>query len=232
VPEYSVRDRTYLFLLATFLTALLVADVTAGKFFMLGGMEVSVGVIPFPVTFILTDVVNEYYGRRGARMLTVIGAAMLVFAFIIITASRLLPVAARSPVPGPAFDAVFGVSYRFFGASLCAFLVGQLADIHAFHFVKRVTESRHLWLRATGSTAISQVIDTAVVNVAALAGTMSLGEIGKVAAFSYAYKMVAAITLTPVLYAAHGVFTRVLGLEPLPAREAEPQLAARPAEAG
>lgn len=228
--EHPIRDRIYLFLLATFLTALLVADVTAGKFFELGGMEISVGVIPFPLTFILTDVVNEYYGRRGARTLTIIGAAMLIIGFGIIFISRALPVSPRSPVPGPAFDAVFGVSYRFFGASLLAFLVGQLADIQAFHFVKRVTQSRHLWLRACGSTAISQVVDTAVVNFAALYGTLSLGEIAEVAVFSYGYKMAAAVTLTPLLYAAHGVFTRYFGLEPMPVLEPE-HVATQPVEA-
>jgi len=192
-----LRHQLYVILVCIFLTALLVADMTAGKFFAFGGLAISVGVIPFPITFVLTDVVNEYYGRRGARLLTVLGMAMLVFAFSIIFLARELPVASVSPIPQPAFDQVFGLSFRFFSASLVAYTLGQLTDIYAFQFYKRMTESRHLWLRATGSTALSQVIDTSVVTFVALTGTLPVGEIAKVAALSYAYKMIVAVLLTP-----------------------------------
>lgn len=211
--ELTTRHKLYLVLLATFLTALIVADVTAGKFFQVGGLSISVGVIPFPITFVLTDVVNEYYGKRGARLLTFIGSAMLVFAFTIIVVARFLPVAPRSPVPQAAFDAVFGLSFRFFGASFTAYLLGQLADIYVFHLAKRVTQSRHLWLRATGSTAISQIIDTVAVNFAALVGTMAISEIAAVTFWSYAYKMAVAISLTPLLYLAHTLVTKRLGIQ-------------------
>lgn len=214
--ELTRRHSLYLGLVATFLTALLIADVTAGKFFDFGGLSISVGVIPFPITFVLTDVVNEYYGKRGARLMTFIGAAMLVFAFAIIVVARSLPVAARSPVPQPAFDAVFGLSFRFFAASFTAFLLGQLADIYVFHFAKRVTQSRHLWLRATGSTAISQVIDTVAVNFAALLGTLAVSEIVAVTFWSYVYKMVVAVSLTPLLYVVHSIVTKRLGIEAHP----------------
>lgn len=212
-----LKDRLYLALVATFLTALLIADVTAGKFFQVGGLSISVGIIPFPITFVLTDIVNEYYGREGARLMTAIGAAMLVFAFAMITVARVLPAAEDSPIPQASFVAVFGMSWRFFGASFAAFLLGQFADIQAFHFVKRITQSRLLWLRATGSTAISQVVDTVVVNVAALAGLAAAGTIVKIIAVSYLYKMVVAILLTPLLYAAHGFFTARFGLVAAPA---------------
>ena len=210
------RGRLYLVLSACFLTSLLIANVTAGKFFQFGSLSVSVGVIPFPLTFVLTDLVNEYYGRRGARSMTTIGAAMLVLAFLIITAARALPIAEGSPVPGAAFDAVFGVSWRFFAASLGAFLLGQLADIQSFHALKRVTASRHLWLRATGSTAISQIVDTVFVNAAALGGTLAFGTLAKVTAASYVYKMIVAILLTPLLYAAHEMLTSRWGLQTAP----------------
>lgn len=217
--ELTARHKLYLVLVATFLTALLVADVTAGKFFDMGGLSISVGVIPFPITFVLTDVVNEYYGKRGARLMTMIGCAMLVFAFLIIVVARTLPVAPRSPVPQPAFEAVFGLSFRFFGASLTAYLVGQLADIYVFHRAKRITRSRHLWLRATGSTAISQIADTVVVNFAALAGTMAFSEIAAVTAWSYVYKMAVAVSLTPLLYLVHSLVTNRLGIAAHPVED-------------
>jgi len=211
-----VHGRLLLGLAAIFLTALLIAGVTAGKFFELGGLAISVGVIPFPITFVLTDVVNEYYGRRGARLLTFVGMAMLVFAFAIIAMARALPVAGNSPIPQPAFDAVFGQSFRFFAGSLVAYTLGQLTDIYAFQFYKRLTQSRHLWLRATGSTALSQVIDTTVVTWVALAGMLSTGEIFKVIVASYLYKVAVAITLTPLCYLAHNIVTDRLGMPPAP----------------
>jgi len=219
--QLDLRTRIYLTLCAVFVTSLLVADIIAGKFFVIGGLEVSVGVIPFPITFLLTDVVNEYYGRKGARLLTGIGAAMLVFAFGIIFLARALPTGASSPVPQAAFDGVFGISYKFFAASLIAYLVGQFADINAFHVTKRITASRLLWLRATGSTAISQVVDTAIVNAAALAGILSAGQIVRVAFWSYVYKMTVAVLLTPVLYGIHGLLEKRLGLDPLPPEGAD-----------
>lgn len=213
----QTKTRLYLALVATFLTALLIADVTAGKFFQVGTLSISVGIIPFPITFVLTDIVNEYYGREGARLMTAVGAAMLVFAFLMITVARVLPAAENSPIPQAAFVAVFGMSWRFFGASLGAFVLGQFADIQAFHAMKRITQSRLLWLRATGSTAISQVVDTLFVNVAALAGIVAAGNIAKIILVSYAYKMAVAILLTPLLYMAHGFFTNRFGLVAAPA---------------
>lgn len=213
----QLKTRLYLALVATFLTALLIADVTAGKFFRAGSLSISVGIIPFPITFVLTDIVNEYYGREGARLMTIVGGAMLMFAFAMITVARILPVADNSPISQVSFAAVFGMSWRFFGASFGAFLLGQFADIQAFHFVKRITQSRLLWLRATGSTAISQVVDTFFVNVAALAGLVAAGTIAKIIVVSYLYKMAVAILLTPLLYAAHGFFTTRYGFVPAPA---------------
>ena len=222
--ELDFRTRVFLVLAAIFTTSLLVADIVAGKFFVLGSLEVSVGVIPFPITFLLTDIVNEYYGRKGARLLTGIGAAMLVFGFAIIFVARALPTGEHSPVSQAAFDGVFGISYKFFAASLTAYLLGQIADINAFQVTKRITHSRLLWLRATGSTAISQVVDTAIVNAAALAGVLAAGEIVRVAFWSYVYKMTVAVLLTPLLYAIHGVLTRRYGMQGLPP-EGAPSLA-------
>ncbi len=215
--ELTPQHRIYIVLTCTFLTALLVADMTAGKFFYFAGREISVGVIPFPITFLITDVVNEYYGRKGARLLTFIGMGMLLFAFAIITIARFLPVSPHSPVGQQSFDAVFGLSAQFFFASLLAYLVAQVLDIHMFQITKRVTESKHLWLRALGSTAISQVVDTTIVNLAALLPTaLTLTEIAHVTVFNYLYKLTVAAALTPLCYVIHDLLTRRLGIEPMP----------------
>lgn len=216
-----MRHRLYVVLAAVFLTALLVANMVGGKFFHLGDLGISCGVIPFPITFLLTDVVNEYYGRRGARFLTLVGMAMLVFAFVVLQVACALPPAANTPIAQDAFVAVFGMSPRFFAASILAYLLGQLIDIQAFTWFKRITHERRLWLRATGSTAISQVFDTLVVNITALYGVTSatgapiaLTTILGWAGMAYLYKMVVAVVLTPLLYVAHAVVTDRLGLRP------------------
>lgn len=215
----DAKQRLYFVLTAIFLTSLLVADIVAGKFFTVFGVTMSTGTVIFPIAFLLTDIVNEYYGRRGARFLTLIGMAMLVFGFAIILAARKLPVANGSPVPQEAFDAVFGLSGRLFGASLAAYLIGQFVDIHTFHLTKRITHSRHLWLRALGSTAISQVVDTAAVNFGALVGSMPLGTVATIAAWSYVYKMLVAAALTPLIYVAHELISRFMGIDPAPAED-------------
>lgn len=206
------RQRLFLVLAAIFLTALLIANVVAGKLFQVGPVVLSVGVIPFPITFLLTDVVNEYFGRRGARFLTIVGLTMMLLGTGIITLAGFLPVAAESYVSQASFDNVFGLSWRLFLASLSAYLLGQISDIYFFGFFKRLTGSRILWLRATGSTAISQVIDTGIVNVAVFAGALPLSTIFQVASQGYVYKMAVALAMTPLLYLAHRIITRRLGI--------------------
>lgn len=223
-------QQLYVVLVATFVTCLLVADIIAGKFFAIGGLSMSVGTVAFPISFLLTDVVNEYYGGRGARFMTAIGMAMLIVGFGIITAARLLPVAPDTPVSQLAFDGVFGLSARLFGASLVAYLISQLVDINAFQLMKRVTASRHLWLRAIGSTALSQVVDTVAVNAGALAGLMPIDTLIKITLLSYAYKLVVAAALTPLVYVAHELITHRLGIEPAPVEQPQSDAAVRAAD--
>ena len=214
--ELSPRYRLYLVLVALFVTCLLVADIVAGKYFQVGPLEMSVGTVTFPIAFLLTDIVNEYYGRRGARLMTGVGMMMLLVAFALIYMSRSLPVSGGSPIEQPAFDAVFGMSLRLFVASLVAYLISQIVDIHAFHFVKALTQSQHLWLRAIGSTALSQIVDTFVVTFGSLAGLRSTSEILVIFGTSYVYKIAVAILLTPLVYVAHDVITRRMGIAPAP----------------
>lgn len=220
------KQRLFVVLAAIFLTALLIANTVAGKLFQIGPVVLSVGVIPFPITFLLTDIVNEYFGRRGARFLTVVGLCMMLFATGIITLAGLLPVAEQSYVDQAAFDNVFGLSWRLFLASLTAYLLGQVSDIYFFGVFKRLTGSRVLWLRATGSTAVSQIIDTGVVNVGVFAGALPFATIAQVASLGYLYKMAVAVAMTPLLYLAHALITRRLGIAPFDAGAPAPASAA------
>ncbi|GAB4197852.1 MAG: queuosine precursor transporter [Sandaracinaceae bacterium] len=210
------RHQIYLVLTGIFVTSLLVADLVAGKYFQVGPLEMSVGTVTFPVAFLLTDIVNEYYGRNGARFMTAVGMGMLVLAFALVAFARALPPSPGTFIPEDAFQAVFGMAPRLIFASLTAYLISQFVDIYTFHFVKRITQSKHLWARAIGSTVLSQVVDTVAVNFGVMLGSRPLGEIAQITSWSYLYKIAVAIALTPLCYLAHEIITTHLGIEPMP----------------
>ena len=221
----SRPQKLYVVCAAVFLTALVVAEATASKFFTaftlpapitILGVEfdaviMTAGVIAFPVTFIVTDLMNEYFGKAGIRFVSLVGMVMIAFEFALLQAAMAVPTAAISPVPAEAFDTVFGASGRIILGSLVAYLVGQLADITLFHWLRRLTHGRHLWLRATGSTFGSQFLDTAIVLTVAFAGQLAAAEIVAITLFNYGYKLVIATAITPVIYAAHWAMDRYLG---------------------
>lgn len=221
----SRPQRVYVVCAAVFLTALVVAEVTAGKFFtafalpravtILGErfdtVVMTAGVLAFPVTFVATDVINEYWGRAGIRFVTYVGLAMIVFAFGLLQLALAVPTAPASPVSDAAFAQVFGTSTRVIGGSLAAYVVGQLLDIALFHRLRQWTGGRHLWLRATGSTLGSQFVDTLVVLSVAFWGQLSVATILAITLFNYGYKVLIAIGVTPLVYAAHAAIDRYLG---------------------
>ena len=221
-----VRHQIYLWLSATFVTSLVVADVIGGRLFPVGPFTLSAGMIPFPVTFLLTDLLNEYYGQKAARRVTYLGLAMALFTFALLLIARRLPSSPYSVIPDDAFEAVFGVSNRLYVASLSAYLVGQLVDISVFHGLKRLTGGRHLWLRATGSTVVSQAIDSLIVSYVLFYGlprqdgtTPTVLEILKLAATGYAMKFVIAVGLTPLIYAGHGLLHSRFQVTPMPVED-------------
>lgn len=212
---------------AVFLTALVVAEATASKFFtafdlsspisILGqefnSVIMTAGVIAFPITFIVTDLMNEYFGKKGIRFVTLVGMVMIIFEFALLQIAMAVPTASISPVPDEAFNTVFGASGRVIFGSLVAYLIGQLADITLFHWLRGLTKGKHLWLRATGSTFGSQFLDTFIVLLVAFAGQLSFQEIIAITLFNYSYKFIIAIVITPVIYAAHWAMDRYLGKE-------------------
>jgi queuosine precursor transporter len=210
------KQKFYVWLTGAFVAALIASDLIGGKFFRVRGIDLSIGMIPFPLTFLLTDIVNEFYGAAGARRLTFVGLAMAIFVFAIINIGIALPTSPESPMSGEAFRAVFGWSSRLYLASLSAYLAGQLLDISVFYALRRITGHRLLWVRATGSTVLSQAIDTLVVNFVLLAGTKPPGFILTTARNSYLVKLVIAVALTPLIYLGHGLLRRHFGVKEEP----------------
>lgn len=219
------RVLLFLFLLGIFLTSLLVGDIIGGKLtevHLLGQTRIiSVGMIPFPITFLLTDILNEFYGKKAARTVTMVGFFMVLFTYGLILAAAALPWAGLTRdanwtgMTEASFQSVFLSSQRILLASMVAYLLGQFLDIGVFHLLKRLTSNRFLWLRATGSTLVSQLIDTFVIQLLAWSGTLSMGKLFELVATAYVIKILVAIGLTPFLYAGHTLVERGLGIEPV-----------------
>jgi queuosine precursor transporter len=202
------KHKFFVWLSAVFVAALITSDLIGGKFFRIWGLDLSVGMIPFPLTFLLTDIVNEFYGTEGARRITFVGLGVAIFVFVIINVAIALPTSPESPMHGDQFRIVFGWSRRLYIASLTAYLIGQLLDISIFLMVRKLTGHRFLWLRSTGSTVVSQLVDTLVVNFVLLTGSKSTHFILITARNSYIVKLVIAVGLTPLIYAGHAVLRR------------------------
>jgi uncharacterized integral membrane protein (TIGR00697 family) len=220
------RHKLFMVLAGVFTTCLVVGDIIGGKLIETNvfGFQftTTVGMVPFPVTFLLTDVLNEFYGKRAARFITLVAFCMAVLSFTFIYIAGAVPFAAMTRAPDwtgvteASFNNVFLGSLRMIIASLCAYLVSQFVDIGVFHLLRRVTSGKMLWLRATGSTAVSQLIDTVVINFVAWSGMMSVGKIINIIYSAYGLKLFIAIGLTPLIYLAHALVERGLGIPPHP----------------
>lgn len=214
------RHKLFLVLAGIFTTCLVVGDIIGGK--LVGGQVLgmnwltTVGMVPFPITFLLTDVLNEFYGKRAARFITLVGFCMAVLSFVIIYTAAAVPFAETVPLSDrTAFNSVFLGSLRMIIASLCAYLVSQFVDIGVFHALKRVTSGKLLWVRATGSTAVSQLIDTCVITVVAWTGRKTSTEIATIIYTAYGLKLLIAVGLTPLIYLCHTLVQRGLGIPPI-----------------
>jgi uncharacterized integral membrane protein (TIGR00697 family) len=188
-----------------------------------GSLSFTAGVLLWPVVFVMTDIINEYFGKRGVRFISYLAVGLIVYAFFfaylaisLAPASWWVVVAKDRGVPDmqSAFAVIFGQGMWTIAGSVTAFLVGQLIDVAIFHQVRRVTGERMIWARATGSTIVSQMVDSFVVlYIAFVLGpqhwpTSLFLAVGTV---NYLYKVAAAIALTPMIYLSRYALDRYLG---------------------
>jgi uncharacterized integral membrane protein (TIGR00697 family) len=215
---FGPAQKLFIYLSCVFVACLLLGDVIGGKIISTPAGPISVGIIPFPVTFLLTDIVNDFYGRRGAHFLTMLGFFMALLAWALLQVTTLMGPDPSTYFTQAEYAKVFGGSARLFVASMAAYMIGQFLDIGVFHYWKDLTESRHLWLRSTGSTIFSQAIDTITINVifGYFTARWSWGFIGAKVGREYLIKFVVAVALTPAIYALHEAIVRGLGIEPAP----------------
>lgn len=227
-PDFTIAQRLYVWLAALSVTCLLIADLIGIRLFKIGVVEHTCGMLTFPLTFLLTDLINEYYGKKGARRVTYIAFTMAIFVFIVINISQTMPrLEADFNVNEDAYNAVFGSAKIMYIASLCAYLVGQLSDIALFGMIKRLTSGKLIWLRATGSTVVSQMLDSFVVSYLAFGLGPSLfpqpgktaaafSDVLHIAATGYTLKFIIAIAVTPFIYMSHAAMRKWFGLIPAP----------------
>jgi uncharacterized integral membrane protein (TIGR00697 family) len=187
--------------------------------------NLTAGAVIWPVVFITTDLINEYFGKKGVRKISFLTAALITYVFVVISlvtalapADFWLEVNASMPDGSSfdinyAFNTIFRQGLGIIIGSLTAFLLGQLIDVYVFQKLRAVTGPKMIWLRATGSTLVSQFIDSFVVLGIAfyVFGNWSLSQIAAVGLINYVYKFTVAMALTPVLYLAHGLIDRYLG---------------------
>jgi queuosine precursor transporter len=193
------------------------------------GISQTCGVLLWPFVFVMTDIINEYFGIKGVRFISWIAAIMISYAYLsLYGAMQTAPAAwwVSSSNYGNELDfnkaylAVFGQGTNIIVGSLIAFMIGQLIDVSIFHWIKKQTGDKFVWLRSTGSTMVSQLIDSFVVLFVAFylmksgkQGQWSLNMVFAVGIVNYVYKVLAAIVLTPAIYVSHKVIDSFLGAE-------------------
>jgi queuosine precursor transporter len=210
------KDIIYVVLAGIFITNALVAELIGGKLIYIGNNVMSLGILPWPIVFITTDLINEYFGEKGVKKLSLITAALIAYTFILLLIGLNIPaVKGDGLITDDQFSAVFGQSMWIIVGSITAFLVSQLIDVTLFHFLKNRTGKKMLWLRSTGSTVISQLFDSFIVLGIAfwLPGKINSETFVASAFTGYSVKLLIAIGLTPLIYLGHYLIDNYLGTE-------------------
>ncbi len=187
-------------------------------------LSLTAGVILWPLEFVITDIINDFYGPKAVKRISYIAVAFIAYAFVMFYMAMALPAAGFWPGTGVskgvpdmnnAFNAVFGQGLWIIVGSLVAFLVSQFVDVAVFHQIKKRTGEKKIWLRATGSTLVSQLVDSFIVLFIAfyIGQGWSIQKVLAICLVNYAYKFIVAIALTPVIYLVHEGIIKYVGVE-------------------
>jgi len=208
----------YLILAALFIASLVVSNLIFQKFiywnpFGWYRFEISVGLLPYPLTFLITDILSEIYGRKKANQVVIAGIFASLFSIIIILVADFAPAIENSPINNKTFHQVFGLSPLAVLASMIAYLFAQFIDIRIFHFWKKLTKGKHLWLRNNFSTFFSQFIDTFIVLTLLCSFNILPWHLFKGLLISgFLFKIIFALFDTPIIYGIIHLFRKHFGL--------------------
>jgi uncharacterized integral membrane protein (TIGR00697 family) len=214
------QERLFLLLSGVFIAALVASNLIFQKFstwspFGIYTFEISVGILPYPVTFLVTDIISEIYGRKRADQVVISGFFASLFILLVVLLADAAPQTSWSPVSGEMFHKVFGLFGPAIFASMTAYLVAQFIDIRVFHFWKRLTLGKHLWLRNNGSTVFSQLVDTSLVLLLLCAtGAIEWSRFWGLLENGFLFKVLVALADTPLFYLSVWLLRRALNLKP------------------
>jgi uncharacterized integral membrane protein (TIGR00697 family) len=220
----TAAQRLYLYLAALFITSLVVSNLIFQKFFywypldweIMGNslFELSVGILPYPITFLVTDLISEIYGKKAANRVVVAGIFASFFSMGILLIAGLVPALPNSPIDDQTFNQVFALSPIAVLASMIAYLLAQFIDIRIYHFWKNLTKGRHLWLRNNFSTFASQFVDTfTVVGLLCAFGVLPWDAFVGLVISGVVFKILVALIDTPLLYLSVGWIRSYFKLE-------------------
>ena len=214
-----LAQKLYFLLSSIFITALVVSNLIFQKFFSwyplnfqvfgIKLFELSVGVLPYPITFLITDIISEIFGKRKANQVVVMGIVSSIFSIGLILLGDILPANRSSPVDDETFNLVFSASPLAVLASMSAYLIAQFLDIRIYHFWKQLTNGKYLWLRNNFSTFSSQIIDsTTVIALLCFFDILTWDLFLGLVISSIIFKMIVAIIDTPLLYLLVGLIRK------------------------
>ncbi len=200
------RNRLYIILSGIFIASLVTSNLIFQKFFTwtpfgIYTFELSVGILPYPITFLVTDLISELYGKKKADQVVISGLIASIFVMGVVLIANAMPETVWSPVDSTTFNKVFGLFGPAVFASMVAYLTAQFIDIRIFHFWKRLTKGKHLWLRNNGSTIISQFVDTAaVLLLLCITGVVEWSRFPGLLENGFIFKIMIAFLDTPLFY--------------------------------
>ena len=211
LKDKLLAQRIYLLLGALFITSLVVSNLIFQKFFYWYPLdieifgtklfEISVGILPYPITFLITDLISEIYGKKRANEIVIAGIFASFFSMLIVYVANAVPATDWSPVKDPMFSTVFGNTAIAVFASMMAYLLAQFIDIQIYHFWKNLTKGKHLWLRNNCSTFLSQFVDTAAVLLLLCAfDSIAWDKFTGLLIAGFLFKVLVAALDTPFLY--------------------------------
>ena len=198
------KDQLYIFLCAIFISSLVTCNLIANKFVTvyLGvkGFIVSAGILPYPLTFLVTDLISELYGQKKANIVVLSGFIASMFVLLFLWLGGQFNAIPDSIVNDDTYNNVFQNAWRIIAASMIAYLFAQFIDVRIFHFWKRLTNGKHLWLRNNGSTIASQLVDTTLVVMILFVGVWEPSKIVSAIIDGWLFKMLMAAIDTPIIY--------------------------------
>ncbi|MBU3660762.1 MAG: queuosine precursor transporter [Flavobacteriales bacterium] len=216
----------FIFLVGLFVTNAITAELISNKLIQIpisfnffgsqfGPFTTIIGILPWPVVFIITDLLNEFYGFKAVKRVSWITSILIAYCFIIVGLSLSIPaveIKGSKLATNESYNLVFGQAQMVIVGSIAAFLISQLLDAYLFNWIKKKTGNRFIWLRSTGSTLFSQLVDTYVVLYIGfvLPGSLTMRDFLTIAPTNYSLKILIAISLTPLIYLGHFLVKKYL----------------------